>query len=179
MGESVLLLVNESNGSRVQGCLDQLQKLMLRKKTKASFFLPHFQIRTRTLSNFTVWKVTISLEQVQASLVWNDTQRRPWVMVGTRLLNLLKVGIVEENWKEDMRETAGSDPVSEARVHSATSARPGCSKFVVEDFERKCGNFVWLNGLLLETGALTSFQVADNEEEKNLLEETRMCRDPV
>ncbi|KAM1262333.1 hypothetical protein ACFX2G_028084 [Malus domestica] len=89
------------------------------------------------------------------------------------------VGIVEENWKEDMRETAGSDPVSEARVHSATSARPGCSKFVVEDFERKCGNFVWLNGLLLETGALTSFQVADNEEEKNLLEETRMCRDPV
>ncbi|KAM2421218.1 hypothetical protein ACFXTH_027567 [Malus domestica] len=147
MGESVLLLVKESNGSRVQGCLDQLQKLMLRKKTKASFFLPHFQIRTRTLSNFTVWKVT--------------------------------VGIVEENWKEDMRETAGSDPVSEARVHSATSARPGCSKFVVEDFERKCGNFVWLNGLLLETGALTSFQVADNEEEKNLLEETRMCRDPV
>lgn len=26
------------------------------------------------------------------------------------------------------------------------------------------GNFVWLDGLLLETGALTSFQVADNKE---------------
>lgn len=56
-------------------------------------------------------------------------------MVGTRLLKLLKVGIVEENWKEDLRETAGSDPVPEARVHSATGARPSCSKFVVEDFE--------------------------------------------
>ena len=41
------------------------------------------------------------------------------------------------------------------------------------------GNFVWLDGLLLETGALTSFQVADNKEEEILLEETRMCRDPV
>ena len=41
------------------------------------------------------------------------------------------------------------------------------------------GNFVWLDGLLLEMGALTSFQVADNKEEENLLEETRMCRDPV
>ncbi|KAM1008884.1 hypothetical protein ACFX2A_005372 [Malus domestica] len=42
------------------------------------------------------------------------------MMVGTRLLKLLKVGIVEENWKEDLRETAGSDPVPEARVHLAT-----------------------------------------------------------
>ena len=41
-------------------------------------------------------------------------------MVGTRLLKLFKVGIVEENWKEDLRETTGSDPVLEARVHSAT-----------------------------------------------------------
>ena len=56
------------------------------------------------------------------------------MMVGTRLL-LFKVGIVEENWKEDLRETAGSDLVPEARVHSATGARPGCSKFVAEDFE--------------------------------------------
>ncbi|KAM1493564.1 hypothetical protein ACFX10_025324 [Malus domestica] len=84
---------------------------------------------------FTAWKDTVSLEQVQASLVWNDTQRRPWMMVGTRLLKLFKVGIVEENWKEDLRETTGSNPVMEARVHSATSARPSCSKFVVEDFE--------------------------------------------
>ncbi|KAM2435792.1 hypothetical protein PS1_025706 [Malus domestica] len=57
------------------------------------------------------------------------------MMVGTRLLKLFKVGIVEENWKEDLRETTGSNPVMEARVHSATSARPSCSKFVVEDFE--------------------------------------------
>ena len=57
------------------------------------------------------------------------------MMVGTRLLKLLKVGIVEENWKEDLRETAGSDPVPEARVHSATSSRLGCSKVVEEDFE--------------------------------------------
>ena len=40
--------------------------------------------------------------------------------MGTRLLKLLKVGIVEENWKEDLRETTGSDPVPEERVHSAT-----------------------------------------------------------
>ena len=41
------------------------------------------------------------------------------------------------------------------------------------------GNFVWLDGLLLETGALMSFQVTDNEDEENLLEETRVCQDPV
>lgn len=58
-------------------------------------------------------------------MVWNDTHKRPWMMVGTRLLKLFKVEIVEENWKEDLRETAGSDPVPEARVHSATGARPG------------------------------------------------------
>ena len=52
------------------------------------------------------------------------------MMVGTRLLKLFKVGIVEENWKEDLREIAGSDPVPEAMVHRATGARPGCSKFV-------------------------------------------------
>ncbi|KAM0962918.1 hypothetical protein ACFX2A_022456 [Malus domestica] len=38
------------------------------------------------------------------------------MMVGTRLLKLFKVGIVEENWKEDLRETTGSYPVSEARA---------------------------------------------------------------
>ncbi|KAM1171771.1 hypothetical protein FF1_022111 [Malus domestica] len=36
------------------------------------------------------------------------------MMVGTRLLKLFKVGIMEENWKEDLRETTGSYPVSEA-----------------------------------------------------------------
>ncbi|KAM2331676.1 hypothetical protein ACFX1X_022330 [Malus domestica] len=59
-------------------------------------------------------KVTDKCCKVQASLVWNDTQMRPWMMVGTRLLKLFKVGIMEENWKEDLRETTGSYPVSEA-----------------------------------------------------------------
>ena len=44
-------------------------------------------------------------------------------MVGTRLLKLFKVGIMEENWKGDLRETTGSDPVPEARVYNATTAK--------------------------------------------------------
>ncbi|KAM1753984.1 hypothetical protein ACFX12_006512 [Malus domestica] len=45
--------------------------------------------------------------------------------------------------------------------------------------EEKCEECLSGSMGVLEMGALTSFQVADNKEGKNLLEETRMCRDPV
>ncbi|KAM1341545.1 hypothetical protein ACFX2F_005983 [Malus domestica] len=153
MGEAVLLLVKESNGSLKKwkpcsGMLRSTAKVDVEEEDKGLFLLT-------------------SLSDLYE--------------------NLVKLYCMEsyKNWKEDLRETAGSDPVPEARVHSATvQGRVVASLWrktlSMPSRKRSVGNFVWLDGLLLETGALTSFQVADNKEgEKKLLEETRMCRDPV
>ncbi|KAM1339865.1 hypothetical protein ACFX2H_038334 [Malus domestica] len=152
MGEAVLLLVKESNGSLKKwkpcsGMLGSTAKVDVEEEEKGLFLLTSL----------------------------SDSYE-----------NLVKLYCMERySWNRGRKLERGSERDNRFRSSSGGKgpqcygARPGGSKFVAEGFKRKCGNFVWLDGLLLETGVLTSFQVADNEDEKNLLEETRMCRDPV